>query len=69
MTEWEYLTINLGDLPFKTRPVDLLDNAGKGGWELITITSNNMAYMKRPVDQPVPPPTTRRKRSTGAAER
>ena len=69
MTEWEYLTINLGDLPFKTGPVDLLDNAGKGGWELITITSNNMAYMKRPVDQPVPPPTTRRKRSTGAAER
>ena len=51
MTEWEYFTINLSDLPFKTRAVDILDDAGKYGWELITITSNNVAYLKRPVDQ------------------
>jgi hypothetical protein len=68
MTEWEYITINLADLPFKTRPVDLLDNAGKSGWELIAITSNNVAYMKRPVEQPLPTATTRRKRSVGTAE-
>lgn len=68
MTEWEYITINLSDLPFKTGPVDLLDDAGKNGWELVTITGNNVAYLKRPVDQPVPSATTRRKRAANTAE-
>jgi hypothetical protein len=68
MTLWEYITINLSDLPFKTRPIDLLDDAGKGGWELITITSNNVAYLKRPVDQPVPTATARRNRAANTAK-
>jgi hypothetical protein len=68
MTEWEYITVNLSDLPFKTRPVDLLDDAGKRGWELITITSNNVAYLKRPLDQPALTATTSRKRAADKAK-
>jgi hypothetical protein len=47
MPEWEYITINLCDLPRKTSELDLLNDAGEKGWELVTITSNNIAYLKR----------------------
>jgi hypothetical protein len=47
MALWEYIAINLSDLPFKTRAIDLLNDAGKDGWELVTITRNNISYLKR----------------------
>jgi hypothetical protein len=47
VTEWEYIAISLGDLPFRTEPLDLLNNAGKDGWELVAITTNGIAYLKR----------------------
>ena len=49
MPEWEYLTIDLNDLPRKTEGVDVLNDAGEDGWELVTITPNQIAYLKRPV--------------------
>jgi len=49
MTEWEYITINLSDLPLKTEALDLLNDAGKDGWELVGMASNNMAYLKRQI--------------------
>jgi hypothetical protein len=51
MPEWEYVTVSLSDLPVKTRPVDVLNDAGEQGWELVTITSNNIAYLKRQVSR------------------
>jgi hypothetical protein len=49
MPEWEYITVNLSDLPRKTSELDVLNDAGEKGWELIAITSNNIAYLKRPI--------------------
>jgi hypothetical protein len=47
MPEWEYITLDLSDLPRRTTVLDLLNDAGKQGWELVFITSNNIAYLKR----------------------
>jgi hypothetical protein len=62
MPEWEYVTVSLSDLPVKTLPVDVLNDAGEQGWELVTITSNNIAYLKRQVSRrrsrPRPPTAT-----------
>ena len=52
MHPWEYLIISLNDLPFKTRAIDLLNDAGKNRWELVAITGNNMAYLKRLIARP-----------------
>ena len=49
MPEWEYMTIDLNDLPSKASEIDVLNDAGKDGWELVVITSNNIAYLKRQV--------------------
>jgi len=49
MSEWEYVTINLSDLPRDTVELDLLNEVGKDGWELVGITSNNNAYLKRAI--------------------
>jgi hypothetical protein len=49
MPEWEYITLNLSDLPRKISELDVLNAAGEKGWELIAITSNNIAYLKRPI--------------------
>jgi hypothetical protein len=49
MPEWEYLTVDLNDLPRKTDAVDVLNDAGENGWELVTITPNQIAYLKRQV--------------------
>jgi hypothetical protein len=49
MSEWEYIKIDLNDLPRNTRGIDLLNGAGKEGWELVALTSNNIAFLKRPV--------------------
>jgi hypothetical protein len=49
MSEWEYIKIDLSDLPRNADGIDLLNDAGKVGWELVTLTRNNIAYLKRPV--------------------
>jgi hypothetical protein len=62
MPEWEYVTVSLSDLPFKTRPVDVLNDAGEQGWELVAIAPNTIAYLKRQISRrrsrPRPPPAT-----------
>lgn len=47
MTQWEYLTLDLSDLPKRTSLVETLNAAGGGGWEMIAITLNNIAILKR----------------------
>jgi hypothetical protein len=49
MPEWEYIKIDLNDLPRRTESIDLLNDAGKDGWELVALTSNNIAYLKRKI--------------------
>jgi hypothetical protein len=52
MPEWQYISINLSDFPFKPSVIDLLNDAGRNGWELVAITLNNIAYLKRQIGQP-----------------
>ena len=54
MSEWEYLKINLNELPRGRDDVDVLNDAGKSGWELVAITGMNFAFLKREVDEPKP---------------
>jgi hypothetical protein len=49
MPEWQYITLDLSDLPRRATVLDLLNDAGKQGWELVLIMSNNIAYLKRQV--------------------
>ena len=52
MAVWEYIAINLSDLPSSRRAIDVLNDAGKDGWELVAITRNNISYLKRQVATP-----------------
>jgi hypothetical protein len=52
MAQWEYRTIDLGDVRRKTD--DLLNGAGELGWELVGITIRGIAYLKREVATPSP---------------
>jgi len=65
MPQWEYLVIDLSDLPRRTDEIDLLNDAGVNGWELVGITTNNKAYLKRQFAEPSAPSTMppRRKKS------
>ena len=49
MTQWEYRTIEFGELPPRVRPLTALNTAGAQGWELVAIVGNNVAYLKRPI--------------------
>jgi hypothetical protein len=49
MDGWEYMTINLCELPLAAQSTDALNDAGKEGWELVAITNNGIAYLKRPI--------------------
>jgi hypothetical protein len=60
MSEWEYLKINLSELPRTADEVDVLNAAGREGWELVAVTNLNIAFLKRTVSEPAP--TTGRKR-------
>ena len=60
MSEWEYLKINLSELPRTADEVDVLNAAGREGWELVAVTNLNIAFLKRMVSEPAP--TTGRKR-------
>ncbi len=47
MTHWEYLTLDLSDLPKRANLMETLNAAGSEGWEMTAITLNNIAIMKR----------------------
>ena len=47
MDPWDYLTLDLSDLPKRANLFDALNAAGKEGWELVAITLNNIAIFKR----------------------
>ena len=64
MPKWEYLVIDLSDLPRRTDEIDLLNDAGANGWELVGITTNNKAYLKRQVAEPDAPSAMPPRRKT-----
>jgi hypothetical protein len=64
MPKWEYLVIDLSDLPRRTDEIDLLNDAGVNGWELAGIQTNNKAYLKRQVAEPGAPSAMRPRRKT-----
>jgi hypothetical protein len=47
MSQWEYRTINISDVPRKMLATDLLNDLGQDSWELVCIGSNGVAYLKR----------------------
>ena len=47
MSEWEYLTIDLNDLPPGTAVIDALNRAGNAA-----ITLNHIAYLRRQIAKP-----------------
>jgi hypothetical protein len=47
MTQWEYLTLDLSDLPKRANLPETLNAAGRNGWEMIAITLNNIVMLKR----------------------
>jgi hypothetical protein len=51
VTQWEYMTIDFGELPPRARPLAVLNQAGGQGWELVGIVANNVAYLKRPISK------------------
>ena len=59
---WQYLTIDLADLPTRTAEVDLLNDAGADGWKLVCLSSNNVAYLRRSVEDPADAPDDRLRR-------
>jgi len=50
---WQYLKINLNELPRRADEMDVLCKAGEEGWELTTVLPNNVAYLKREYDADV----------------
>ena len=52
MKQFEYLVLNLKELPFDTNESvliqDKLDSYGSVGWELVAV-SNSLAYFKRQI--------------------
>ena len=61
MSEWEYLKINLSELPRRSDDIDVLNDAGKESWELVAVTNFNIAFLKRMVSEPAPMPASGRK--------
>jgi hypothetical protein len=62
MPRWQYLSIDLANLPPRVDELDLLEEAGDVGWELVIITPNNIAYFGRAVDAQPNAPDDRRGR-------
>lgn len=54
MSEWEYLTINIGEVPDHSPATAVLNDLGRDGWELVCIVANGLAYLKREVARPLP---------------
>ncbi len=51
LPQWQYLNIDLNQLPRGRDEVDVLCDAGEEGWELVAILANNVAYLKRELDE------------------
>jgi hypothetical protein len=52
---WEYLKINLNELPRGNDAIDVLCKAGQDEWELVVIVANNIAYLKRQLEDATGP--------------
>jgi hypothetical protein len=63
MSQWQYMKLDLNEVPRKAQEIDPLNHAGKEGWELVTIV-NGIAYLKREVPAQAPGP--KRARSVGS---
>ena len=61
MTQWEYMKLDLYDVPAKSDEIVLLNRAGNAGWELITMTPNKLAYLKRQIIPDTPAVATKRR--------
>ena len=62
MSQWEYRTVNIGDVPSRMLATDLLNELGQDSWELVCIASNGIAYLKRELA-----PSAARRRVRGAS--
>jgi hypothetical protein len=65
MPRWEYISINLNDLPSGSDEVAVLKDAGDAGWELVTVTTKGIAYLKRHIE---PPARARQRKRESSAE-
>lgn len=61
MERWEYMKLDLNDLPRNKDSIDVLNNAGREGWELTHLTANHFAYLKRLIEETAPAKPARRK--------
>lgn len=61
MAEWEYMKLDLGQVPNRMNDIDVLNGVGKKGWELVCLTPNNQAYLKRAAEPPAPRAVASRK--------
>jgi hypothetical protein len=51
MRQWEYLRLDLSDIPRRGEEVDALNRAGSEGLELVTVTANGIALLRREIEQ------------------
>jgi hypothetical protein len=51
MRQWEYLRLDLNDLPRRGGETASLNKAGEEGWELVAVTHNGLAILKREISQ------------------
>jgi hypothetical protein len=52
MRQWEYLRLDLNDIPRRGDETVALNKAGDEGWELVAVTCNGVAILKREISQP-----------------
>ena len=52
MHQWEYLRLDLNDIPRRGDETVALNKAGAEGWELVAVTCNGLAILKREISQP-----------------
>jgi hypothetical protein len=52
MRQWEYLRLDLNDLPGRGGETASLNKAGGEGWELVAVTCNGLAILKREISRP-----------------
>ncbi|HEX2841406.1 hypothetical protein [Hyphomicrobium sp.] len=50
MQAWEYMQLDLNDLPAGGSEIQLLNRVGAQGWELVTITRHRLAVLKKAIE-------------------